>query len=52
MIISLYNINEDDSKAIARQIIRLWKEGQSDNKADEYLHEINMQYGKDDKIKQ
>ena len=47
MIISLYNINEDDSKAIARQIIRLWKEGQSDNKADEYLHETNMKYGKD-----
>jgi hypothetical protein len=49
LMISLYNINEDDSKAIARQIIKLWKENQSDRKADECLHEINTQYGKDSK---
>ena len=47
LMISLYNINEADSKVIARQIIKLWKESQFDNNADEYLHEINMQYGKD-----
>ncbi len=47
LMISLYNINEDDSKAIARQIIKFWKENQSIHKADEYLYEINMQYGKD-----
>jgi hypothetical protein len=47
MMISLYDINEEDSKVIACKIIELWKENQSDRKADEYLHEINMQYGKD-----
>jgi hypothetical protein len=47
LIVSLYNINKDDSKEIARQIINFWKENQSDNKADEYLHEINMKYRKD-----
>ncbi|MBL7145652.1 MAG: hypothetical protein ISS76_15555 [Phycisphaerae bacterium] len=47
LLISLYNIKEKDSKAIARQIIELWKENRSDDKAGEYLHEINMQYGKD-----
>jgi hypothetical protein len=47
LLISLYNINDEDSKKIARQIIEHWKENQSDRKADEYLHETNMQYGKD-----
>lgn len=45
MMISLYNIKETDSKEIARQIIKLWKENKSDNKVDEYLHEINTKYG-------
>jgi hypothetical protein len=47
IIISLYNINQTESKEIARQLINLWKENRSDRKADEYLHEINMQYAKD-----
>jgi hypothetical protein len=47
LMISLYNINEDDSKAIAREVIKIWKENQSDRKVDEYLYKINMQYGKD-----
>ena len=47
LMISLYNLNKDDSRTIAHQLIKLWKENQSDNKADEYLHQINMQYGKD-----
>ena len=51
LLISLYNINEDDLKAIALKIIKLWKENRSYRKADEYLHEINMQYGKDIEIK-
>ena len=47
IIISLYNINQTDTKEIARQLINLWKENKSDRKADEYLHELNMKYGKD-----
>ena len=47
LMVSLHNIDEDDSKTIARQIIKLWKENTSDRKADEYLREINVQYGKD-----
>jgi len=47
LMVSLYNIDERDSRAIARQIIKLWKENSSDRKADEYLREINVQYGKD-----
>ncbi len=46
LMISLYNINEDDSKEIAREIIKLWKENRSDNKADKYFHQLNIQYGK------
>ena len=52
LMISLYNINEADSKVISLKIIELWKENRSYRKASEYLHEINMQYGKDYKIKQ
>jgi hypothetical protein len=47
LMVSLYNIGEQDSKAIAHRIIELWKENQSDNKAGEYLSQIKMQYGKD-----
>jgi len=47
IIISLHNINQTDSKEIARQIIELWKESNSDRKADEYLNQIDMKYMKD-----
>jgi hypothetical protein len=47
MMISLYDINEEESKAIARQITKLWKENKSDRKAREYLQEVHMKYMKD-----
>lgn len=47
LMISLYNLNKDDSRTIAHQVIKLWKENQSNRKANKYLYEINMQYGKD-----
>jgi len=50
-MIFLYNINEDDFRTIARQIIKLWKEDRADQKANEYSAKLIPDIEKIHKIK-